>query len=145
MDISQAHQQTKVAENRLRRMAERQGLRLTRSRRRDIYAPDYGKYALVKADVDTPEEAVTYTLSMADVEKALTPPLICYCGDGTAYLARGGKTFGRVSVRAFDEDDPAYFTEPVPSDDQIRARMAEHYPEATGASVVRAIAHWVNQ
>lgn len=39
--------QEKVRENRLRRMAERQGLRLTKSRRRDPRALDYGGYALV--------------------------------------------------------------------------------------------------
>lgn len=34
----------KVRENRLRRMAERQGFQLTKSRRRDPRAIDYGKY-----------------------------------------------------------------------------------------------------
>ena len=38
---------TKVRENRLRRMASRQGLRLERSRQRDPMALDYGKYRLV--------------------------------------------------------------------------------------------------
>ena len=37
----------KVRENRLRRMAERQGLRLEKSRRRDPRAVDYGTYRLV--------------------------------------------------------------------------------------------------
>jgi hypothetical protein len=37
----------KVRENRLRRMAERQGLALVKSRRRDRRAADYGKYMLV--------------------------------------------------------------------------------------------------
>jgi hypothetical protein len=40
----------KVWENRLRRMAERQGLRLVKSRRRDPYASDYGKYWLMAGD-----------------------------------------------------------------------------------------------
>jgi hypothetical protein len=39
----------KVRENRLRRMAERQGLRLEKSRRRDRRALDYGRYQLVDA------------------------------------------------------------------------------------------------
>jgi hypothetical protein len=46
----QANQQVttdKVRENRLRRVAERQGLRLTKSRRRDPRATDYGVYWLV--------------------------------------------------------------------------------------------------
>ena len=38
---------TKVRENRLRRMASRQGLRLEKSRQRDPMALDYGKYSLV--------------------------------------------------------------------------------------------------
>lgn len=37
----------KVRENRLRRMAERQGLALRKSRRRDERALDYGRYMLV--------------------------------------------------------------------------------------------------
>ena len=41
---------TKVRENRLRRMAERQGLRLVKSRRRDALAIDYGKYRIETAD-----------------------------------------------------------------------------------------------
>ena len=43
--------EVKVRENRLRRAAERQGLRLVKSRRRDPRAFDYGKYMLV--DVQT--------------------------------------------------------------------------------------------
>jgi hypothetical protein len=39
-------QAEKVRENRLRRMAARQGLKLTRSRRRDPRALDYGLYWL---------------------------------------------------------------------------------------------------
>ena len=38
---------TKVRENRLRRIASRQGLRLQKSRQRDPMALDYGKYSLV--------------------------------------------------------------------------------------------------
>jgi hypothetical protein len=43
--------EVKVKENRLRRAAERQGLRLVKSRRRDPRALDFGKYMLV--DVQT--------------------------------------------------------------------------------------------
>jgi len=39
----------KVRENRLRRMAERQGYKLEKSRRRDPRATDYGQLALVPA------------------------------------------------------------------------------------------------
>ena len=38
---------TKVRENRLRRAAERQGLQLQRSRRRDRLAIDFGGYMLI--------------------------------------------------------------------------------------------------
>jgi hypothetical protein len=59
---------TKVRENRLRRMASRQGLRLEKSRQQDPMALDYGKYSLVngrpghiyvfipQADLDQVEE-----------------------------------------------------------------------------------------
>jgi hypothetical protein len=40
----------KVRENRLRRMAERQGFRLVKSRRRDPRAVDYGTYRVETAD-----------------------------------------------------------------------------------------------
>lgn len=39
--------ETKVDENRLRRMAHRQGLRLRKSKRRDPMATGYGTYMLV--------------------------------------------------------------------------------------------------
>ncbi len=39
----------KVRENRLRRMADRQALRLTKSRRRDPRAADYGTFWLIDA------------------------------------------------------------------------------------------------
>lgn len=41
----------KARENRLRRMADRQGLRLVKARSRDPQAIDYGCYAL--ADIET--------------------------------------------------------------------------------------------
>jgi hypothetical protein len=40
----------KVREDRLRRMAQRQGLTLRKSRRRDPRALDYGRYWLVDAN-----------------------------------------------------------------------------------------------
>jgi hypothetical protein len=39
--------ETKVAENKLRRSADRQGLRLEKSRSRDPRAIDYGLFALI--------------------------------------------------------------------------------------------------
>ena len=42
--------QDELGENRVRRMAERRGLRITRSRRRDPNASDYGRYLLRDAN-----------------------------------------------------------------------------------------------
>jgi hypothetical protein len=42
--------QTKVRENRLRRMAERQGLTIRKSARRDPRAIDYGRWWVVHSD-----------------------------------------------------------------------------------------------
>ena len=46
----------KTRETRIRRMADRQGLRLLKSRRRDPRAIDYGRYMLVSID----ENAVVF-------------------------------------------------------------------------------------
>ena len=46
----------KIREDRLRRMASRQGLHLVKNPRRDARASDYGSYMLVKAN--NPEELV---------------------------------------------------------------------------------------
>ena len=43
----------KVRENRLRRMAQRQGLQLVKSKRRDPRALDYGTYSLASIDTNT--------------------------------------------------------------------------------------------
>lgn len=61
----------KVRENRLRRMAERQGLVFTRSRRRDPRALDYGLYWLTDArtgEYRTPQEGAT----LDEIEAYLT-------------------------------------------------------------------------
>jgi len=65
----------KVYENRLRRMAQRQGLRLAKSRRRDPRAWDYNTYMLV--DVATTGIVASgsqsgYGLGLDDIEKELT-------------------------------------------------------------------------
>jgi hypothetical protein len=46
-------QDEKVRENRLRRMAERQGLKLSKSPRRDPHAIDYGCWMIVDRDANT--------------------------------------------------------------------------------------------
>lgn len=59
----------KVRENRLRRMADRQGLRLQKSRRRDPRALDYGTYMLL----DVQNRVVATDLADLDeVEARLT-------------------------------------------------------------------------
>ena len=68
---------TKVRENRLRRMAERQGLRLVKSRRRDALAIDYGKYRIETADgVEAPgfDSPMGWGLTLDEAEYRLTRP-----------------------------------------------------------------------
>lgn len=60
----------KIRENRLRRMAARQGYRLVKSRRRDPQAWDYGTYFL--ADAQTSGLATDQHASLDDVEAFLT-------------------------------------------------------------------------
>lgn len=45
----------KIRENRLRQTAKRQGLVLTKSKRRDLRATDYGLYWLVDAQTGDPQ------------------------------------------------------------------------------------------
>lgn len=59
----------KVRENRVRRMATRQGLRLVRSRRRDPLALDYGLYRLI----DAGGSVLTRAKNLDDIEQALIP------------------------------------------------------------------------
>jgi hypothetical protein len=70
-----ADQQLKVRENRLRRVAERQGLRLVKSRRRDPRAIDYGTFGLVDPATNTlvaGSASTGYGLSLDDIEEQLT-------------------------------------------------------------------------
>jgi hypothetical protein len=65
----------KVRENRLRRMAKRQGLDLVKSRRRDPYATDYGTYGLVDPQTNSWASyagSSGYGMSLDDIERALT-------------------------------------------------------------------------
>jgi hypothetical protein len=68
----------KVRENRLRRMAERQGLTLVKSRRRDPRALDYGCWMIVDAEtngvVAGTEVAGRPSMDLDDVEAWLTRP-----------------------------------------------------------------------
>lgn len=61
-------EQLRVRENRLRRMAARQGYKLHKSRRRDPLATDYMTYRLSRG------AAATKPLTLDELEKRLTSP-----------------------------------------------------------------------
>jgi hypothetical protein len=61
----------KVRDNRLRRMANRQGLKLERSRRRDLLATDYGLYTLTDQRLGL---ICAIDLTMDQAEEFLTSP-----------------------------------------------------------------------
>jgi hypothetical protein len=63
--------QYKSLENRLRRMADRRGLKLIKSRRRDRQFADHGKYMLVDDATSDVATGGNWTLDLADVEKIL--------------------------------------------------------------------------
>lgn len=70
-------QNTKVRENRLRRAAERQGLRFRKIRRLDPLAIDYGRYRVETADGVEPERfasAMGWGLTLDEVEDRLSHP-----------------------------------------------------------------------
>ncbi len=61
-----------MRENRLRRMAWRQGLLLRKSRRRDPRALDYGAYWLVDASINGIVAGGQFGVSLDDIEDYLT-------------------------------------------------------------------------
>jgi hypothetical protein len=63
----------KVRENRLRRVADRRGLRLVKSPRRDPRALDYGTYRLVDLRTDS---SASETLTLDEIEAYLTHPKV---------------------------------------------------------------------
>lgn len=64
----------KVLENRLRRMAERQGFLLEKSRRRDPKSKDFGLYRLLvnHRDLEAHKESTPFTHTLAEVEQMLS-------------------------------------------------------------------------
>lgn len=64
----------KVREHRLRRMAQRQGLALRRSRRRDERALDYGVYWLWRPDTGRVVAGGERGVSLDQIEAWLTSP-----------------------------------------------------------------------
>ena len=93
----------KVLENRLRRKADRHGLRLIKSRRRDPDAHDFGLYALVTQDVGGtihPEGAISpYDLDLDEVESWLSTPADGY-SDNIRSLEKWIKDFRAIVPRA---------------------------------------------
>ena len=74
MDVDADRAAYKIWENRIRRMAGRQGLRLEKSRRRDTRAVDYGTYRLVDPVTSTVVSygaSSPYGLTLDEIEKAL--------------------------------------------------------------------------
>lgn len=67
--LAAATRPPKAHENRVRRAAGRQALLLTRSRRRDPLAYDYGLYTL--SDANGP---LVHTTDLAEIERALSDP-----------------------------------------------------------------------
>lgn len=64
----------KVYEDRLRRIAQGQGLRLEKSRRRDTRAANFGTYKLVDPNTNTiaaGDEQNGYGLGLDDIDRAL--------------------------------------------------------------------------
>jgi len=62
----------KVRENRLRRMADRQGLMLRKSRRRDPRAVDYGNYWLIDPEINGLVAGGQWGIDLDEVEAWLT-------------------------------------------------------------------------
>jgi hypothetical protein len=61
-----------VRENRLRRMAQRQGLILRKSRRRDPRAVDFGSYWLIDASTNALVAGGQFGMSLDSIEEHLT-------------------------------------------------------------------------
>jgi hypothetical protein len=74
----------KVRENRLRRMAERRGLRLEKSRRRDPMAADYGTYQIIDNDTNGIVSIGGGPLTLSQAEAQL-------CGWFTFHRAKSGE------------------------------------------------------
>lgn len=61
----------KVRENRLRKMAKRQGYELQKSRRRDPRAIDYGGWMIVDPDSNGVVEGSNYSMDLDAIEEWL--------------------------------------------------------------------------
>jgi hypothetical protein len=67
-------EEDKVRENRLRRIAERRGYSLEKSRRRDHKAPDFGRFRLVsvrEGHAVVGDEPIRFSATLEDIEEWL--------------------------------------------------------------------------
>jgi hypothetical protein len=90
-------QSEKVRENRLRAMAKRQGLELSKSRRRDPRAVDYGGWMIVEPDTKAIVAGASQRMSLEGVEAFLERPMI------EAELSRAGRAY--VESRGANRDE----------------------------------------
>ncbi|MGH7667160.1 MAG: hypothetical protein ACREN1_07620 [Candidatus Dormibacteria bacterium] len=72
MSAASADMAFRARENRLRRMAQRQGLRLTKIDRRDPLARDHGHYRLFDGDTGTELLGGRWGVDFGEVERYLT-------------------------------------------------------------------------
>src|SRR5688500_14105304 len=99
----------KVLENRLRRMAERQGLTLVKSRSRDRKALNYGRYWLADARTGATVIGPEYGLGIDQVESALEAAVAIEAHVGARFIFPPvGATCARCGKRRRDEDVAAW-------------------------------------
>ena len=99
----------KTHENRLRRMADRQGMKLRRSPRRDTGAIDYGLYALTSHDTGGllhPDGANTiFVLDLIEVEAYLTNGRRIVRDGASALIAKLAHATGCTCARCAEAVD----------------------------------------
>lgn len=119
----------KVREARLRRVADRRGLRLVKSRRRDPCALTYGRYFVYAQDGTIPDGyQTTRGFTLDEVEGMLKPGFL---GEAVTAQAANGETISGQAAGALDRD-PVILNRRMFSDDLIRDLGGD--PEAQGLS-----------
>jgi hypothetical protein len=73
--VIEINQEVKVKTNRLRRVADRQGLRLVKSRARDPHALDYNLFALIAVRTGADPAIAGRWMTLDDVEAYLNRPV----------------------------------------------------------------------
>jgi hypothetical protein len=127
----------KARENRLRRVAARQGLRLVKSRRRDPQAADYGTFVLIDRNnvvAVGSEGADAPSLSLDDVENYLTG---AERHDDAYRIARARAAQHGTSV----EQELAFAAEWVARGEQAPETRRREWPEKAGGRYVEMENH----